>query len=507
MNEVSKSRCEMCSAHRPRNLKQAKSKSHSPKQTGPVIDLTAETPPDKNGSGYNGGGEGLYFNLASTESARKKRRRSRSDSRDQGTETEKEINFDVSVPSRQKSISSHALQSASAPGMFKRPSSQTTSVNRSSRDKRDVQDHERNDEESTYLGKSRSTNDRGQTESTKSNKKNHQAHQQNQTSQSASTREDNQKVKHASSVKSSGMVQKTLFGSIIRDIQETDVTKLSNKPVRKNNTNASKKRQRDNEYKPIQAPSTDMNQPTPKPTIEITKPPLNLQTNQTTFKPSYQTLRSNAMSILQSKFKIPSLRSLQPTAIRSALNSQSQIIIMATGGGKSLCYQLPAAVLPGVTIVVSPLIALMVDQVNALNKKGIEAALISSANGERDNQMVLQRLVGKKGDDGKKAKNKGKSKQGKDEKCQNGKVQVDKQIKLLYCTPELIQTTRFRAVLSDLYGRGLLSLIAIDEAHCLSTWGHDFRPAYRKLSWLRSSFPDVPCMVSIINILNFMNIL
>lgn len=121
----------------------------------------------------------------------------------------------------------------------------------------------------------------------------------------------------------------------------------------------------------------------------------------------------------------------------------------------------------------------MVDQVSNLNRKGVPAALLSSSNGERKNKEVMERLIGRTMDE--------KKKKGKHAKPLQS-------ITLLYVTPELIQTERFRRVLKELYQRKKLTQFAIDEAHCLSTWGHDFRPAYRKLDWLRNSFPDVPCM-------------
>mmetsp|Transcript_4504 Transcript_4504/g.5212 ORF Transcript_4504/g.5212 Transcript_4504/m.5212 type:complete len:602 (-) Transcript_4504:46-1851(-) len=152
---------------------------------------------------------------------------------------------------------------------------------------------------------------------------------------------------------------------------------------------------------------------------------------------------------------------------------------MATGGGKSLCYQLPAAVLGGVTLVISPLIALMVDQVQKLNEKGIPAALVSSANGERNNREVMERLLGRRMNNNKTNKEENKAL---------------KPINLLYGTPELLLTERFRKILTELHQRNGLALFALDEAHCLSSWGHDFRPAYRKLRWLRTSFPNIPCM-------------
>mmetsp|Transcript_44594 Transcript_44594/g.135991 ORF Transcript_44594/g.135991 Transcript_44594/m.135991 type:complete len:169 (-) Transcript_44594:1412-1918(-) len=127
----------------------------------------------------------------------------------------------------------------------------------------------------------------------------------------------------------------------------------------------------------------------------------------------------------------------------------------------------------------------MVDQVSALNDRGIPAALLSSANTEQENTEVLQRLVGRK---------KNVTKRSEARSCVDTDAAALKPIKLVYCTPELIETTRFRAILTELFRKGKLSLFAIDEAHCLSTWGHDFRPAYRKLNWVRASMPSVPCM-------------
>jgi ATP-dependent DNA helicase RecQ len=197
---------------------------------------------------------------------------------------------------------------------------------------------------------------------------------------------------------------------------------------------------------------------------------------------NYMHLYNKAMKTLSSTFGISSLRNLQPKAVECALRGQSQIIIMATGGGKSLCYQLPAVVLPGISIVVCPLIALMVDQVHSLKRKGIEAAFISSSQSEKENQLVIERLQGIT------------SKTQAEKEKLNFAPPVHKPIKLLYCTPELLQTNRFRNILTNLYQHNKLSLLAIDEAHCVSTWGSDFRPAYRNLAWLRDSFPAMPCM-------------
>ena len=207
-------------------------------------------------------------------------------------------------------------------------------------------------------------------------------------------------------------------------------------------------------------------------------------------KPSHVSLEGlmeRAKLILNQTFKHKSLRPLQETAVKNALQQKSSIVIMATGGGKSICYQLPALVGRNndaklcaensrVTIVVCPLIALMIDQVNNLHRKGVRtAACISSSHTAKAKQETLNRLQA----DTQKGK----------------KMKADAKltpIQLLYCTPELIETERFRIILTNLYRSNRLGMFAIDEAHCLSTWGHDFRPAFRKLTWLREAFPDVP---------------
>jgi ATP-dependent DNA helicase RecQ len=138
---------------------------------------------------------------------------------------------------------------------------------------------------------------------------------------------------------------------------------------------------------------------------------------------------------------------------------------MPTGGGKSLCYQIPAIARQsagqGITIVVSPLIALMHDQVGALHEAGVSAAFLNSTLSPEATQTIEQRL-------------------------RRGEVT------LLYAAPERINTPRFLAQLDALYAQGLLSLFAIDEAHCVSQWGHDFRPEYRSLTVLHERYPGVP---------------
>ncbi|MEM9276408.1 MAG: DNA helicase RecQ, partial [Cyanobacteria bacterium P01_F01_bin.143] len=160
-------------------------------------------------------------------------------------------------------------------------------------------------------------------------------------------------------------------------------------------------------------------------------------------------------------FGYDSFRPGQRKIIEEALNNQDLLVIMPTGGGKSLCFQLPALLKKGLTIVVSPLIALMKDQVDALQDNGIGATFLNSTLDyaeERSRQEAI--LSGK--------------------------------IKLLYVAPERLLTEKFRSFLIRVSNGLGLNAIAIDEAHCVSEWGHDFRPEYRQLKQLRNQFPQTP---------------
>jgi ATP-dependent DNA helicase RecQ len=165
------------------------------------------------------------------------------------------------------------------------------------------------------------------------------------------------------------------------------------------------------------------------------------------------------LDTLKHHFGYESFREGQAKIINSLLQGQDSLVLMPTGGGKSLCYQLPAVLLPGVTVVISPLIALMKDQVDGLTRQGISAAFINSSLEQDEISDIFARL-------------------GRGE------------IKLLYVAPERLTNYYFLQSLSQLQ----LSLFAIDEAHCISQWGHDFRPAYTKLQCLKQNFPTVPVM-------------
>lgn len=159
--------------------------------------------------------------------------------------------------------------------------------------------------------------------------------------------------------------------------------------------------------------------------------------------------------ILKSYYGYDTFRPLQEEIINNTIQGHDALVLMPTGGGKSLCFQVPALMMEGAAIVVSPLISLMKDQVEALRANGIRAEALNSSNGERINQSIK-------------------------ELCVAGKI------KLLYISPE-------RLVLEMDWLRTIkLSLFAIDEAHCISQWGHDFRPEYTLLGTLHECFPDVP---------------
>ncbi len=151
----------------------------------------------------------------------------------------------------------------------------------------------------------------------------------------------------------------------------------------------------------------------------------------------------------------------QRQIIQESLDDADVLVIMPTGGGKSLCFQLPALLRPGLTIVVSPLIALMQDQVQALQDNGIGATFLNSTVGFVESRNREQAIMAGK-------------------------------IKLLYVAPERLLTERFLELLQEIKSQVGIGSIAIDEAHCVSQWGHDFRPEYRQLSSLRSYHPDIP---------------
>ena len=165
------------------------------------------------------------------------------------------------------------------------------------------------------------------------------------------------------------------------------------------------------------------------------------------------------LSTLKQSFGFPAFRPLQEEIIQDALNGRDVFALLPTGGGKSLCFQLPALIMPGLTVVVSPLISLMKDQVDALHAGGIAATFLNSAIPQGEGRKRLHGL-------------------------HNGEY------RLLYLAPERLMLS---GMLEDLK-RWNVSLIAIDEAHCISEWGHDFRPEYRQLAALRDHFPGVPLM-------------
>ena len=176
---------------------------------------------------------------------------------------------------------------------------------------------------------------------------------------------------------------------------------------------------------------------------------------------------ASPLDILGEVFGYNSFRGPQEAIVNHAVAGGDALVLMPTGGGKSLCYQIPAIARQqaghGVTIVISPLIALMHDQVGALHEAGVSAAFLNSTQTQEESSALEKQLL-------------------------------RNELTLLYAAPERINTPRMKGLLTSLHERGLLSLFAIDEAHCVSQWGHDFRPEYRSLSLLHESFPDVPRM-------------
>lgn len=167
------------------------------------------------------------------------------------------------------------------------------------------------------------------------------------------------------------------------------------------------------------------------------------------------------LDILQTTFGYTSFRDQQQAIVEHVIAGQDALVLMPTGGGKSLCYQIPALARDGLAIIVSPLIALMQDQVEALQQLGVEAAFLNSSLSAEDNARITSKVL-------------------------------SGEIKLLYVAPERLTISSFLSLLDDVNAHVGLALFAIDEAHCVSQWGHDFRPEYRQLTILHDKFPDVP---------------
>ena len=168
-------------------------------------------------------------------------------------------------------------------------------------------------------------------------------------------------------------------------------------------------------------------------------------------------VRQRAGALLDRTFGYPSFRGQQLEIIEATVRGDDNLVLMPTGGGKSLCYQIPALIRPGIAVVVSPLIALMQDQVSALHQLGVAAEFLNSSLGAEDEARVHRRIAAG-------------------------------ELDLLYVAPERLLQARTL----ELLAHSSVGLIAIDEAHCVSQWGHDFRQDYLELGRLREHFPDVP---------------
>ncbi|RKU30711.1 hypothetical protein C6497_03270 [Candidatus Poribacteria bacterium] len=174
---------------------------------------------------------------------------------------------------------------------------------------------------------------------------------------------------------------------------------------------------------------------------------------------------TSSLKVLKNVFGFKQFLPFQEEIIDSIRKGEDTLVVLPTGGGKSLCYQLPACIFNGLTVVVSPLIALMQDQVIQLEQKGIRAAFLNHILEKEEHEEYLATM----------------------QKVRNGVI------KLLYISPErLVQRPEIHVMLYD----SNVACLAIDEAHCISQWGHDFRPNYRELDWVREQFPNAVCIAT-----------
>ncbi|GAA0756946.1 DNA helicase RecQ [Psychroflexus lacisalsi] len=168
-------------------------------------------------------------------------------------------------------------------------------------------------------------------------------------------------------------------------------------------------------------------------------------------------LIQNSLSHLKTYFGYDSFRKNQSEIIEHVLNKNDGLVVMPTGGGKSMCFQLPALEFEGATLVISPLIALMKDQVDGLRSNGIEADFFNSTQTPETQQIIKSKVA-------------------------------NKELKLLYTAPESLSG------LQEILNENYISCVAVDEAHCISSWGHDFRPSYQQLGFLKKSLPNTPVL-------------
>eukprot|EP00057_Strongylocentrotus_purpuratus_P018754 XP_011673228.1 PREDICTED: ATP-dependent DNA helicase Q1 isoform X2 [Strongylocentrotus purpuratus] len=193
---------------------------------------------------------------------------------------------------------------------------------------------------------------------------------------------------------------------------------------------------------------------------------LSLQTGSTDWEKSDYPWSAKLRSLCETVFGIKKYRPLQEKTMNASLSGRDVILLMPTGGGKSLCYQLPALVSKGFTLVVSPLLSLMEDQTMALEEIGVNATVLNSNTPPESVKDVHRQMI-----------------------------DARSELKLLYVTPEKIaKSKRFMACLEKAYKANLLTRIAIDEVHCCSQWGHDFRPDYKILGLLKRQFTDTPIL-------------